>query len=156
MVAEKLEAAVLFGAANTRLKDFFDLWYLSRRFTFEGSLLIEAITQTFARRETAVPADIPTALTDLFAVQKSAQWTAFLRRNSLAPVEFLSALAALRDFLLPVLQTILAKAFFHRTWEPGQGWRSRAVQWLVNIVSSTRALIEQRLVPAACLAAAPK
>ncbi len=38
VMAEKLEAAVLLGAANTRMKDFFDLWYLSGRFTFEGSL----------------------------------------------------------------------------------------------------------------------
>ena len=121
MVAEKLEAAVLFGAANTRLKDFFDLWYLSRRFTFEGSLLIEAITQTFARRETAVPADIPTALTDLFAVQKSAQWTAFLRRNSLAPVEFLSALAALRDFFCPC-----CKRSWPRPFSIGLGSRAKA------------------------------
>jgi hypothetical protein len=43
VVAEKLEAAVLLGAANTRLKDFFDLWYFSRKFEFDGLLLTEAV-----------------------------------------------------------------------------------------------------------------
>lgn len=123
VVAEKLEAAVMLGAANTRLKDFFDLWYLSRKFTFEGPLLTEAITRTFARRKTAVPTDTPTALTDEFANQKAVQWTTYLRRNSLEPVEFSVVVAALRDFALPILQTAAGKLVHSKFWEPSQGWR---------------------------------
>ena len=123
VVAEKLEAAVLLGAANTRLKDFFDLWYLSRKFSFAGPVLTEAITRTFARRNTVVPSDIPTALTGEFANKKAAQWTTFLQRNSLEPVEFSAVLAALRDFALPVLHAAAGYATSAKAWEPGHGWR---------------------------------
>jgi hypothetical protein len=123
VVAEKLEAAVLLGAANTRLKDFFDLWYLSRKFTFEGPLLVEAIAKTFAKRKTSIPADVPTALTDEFANQKAAQWTTFLRRNTLEPVEFHAVLAALRDFALPALHAAGGKVASPKDWEANQGWR---------------------------------
>src|ERR1035438_10008120 len=62
-VAEKLEASVRQGEANTRMKDFFDLWFLSRKFPFDGELLKDAITRTFARREMPLPATVPVALT---------------------------------------------------------------------------------------------
>lgn len=54
---------VLLGAANTRMKDFFDVWLLARGFTFEGATLARAITATFRRRKTPIPADVPLALT---------------------------------------------------------------------------------------------
>jgi len=123
VVAEKLEAAVLLGAANTRLKDFFDLWYLSRKFAFEGPLLTEAITRTFTRRKTAIPTDTPTALTDEFANQKAAQWTTFLRRNTLEPVKFPVVLASVRKFALPALHAAAGKAAAPKAWDPSQGWR---------------------------------
>jgi hypothetical protein len=122
VVAEKLEAAVLLGATNTRLKDFFDLWYLSRKFDFEGPLLAEAITRTFARRKTTIPAAVPVALTNEFAAQKSAQWVTYLRRNAMEPVEFSAVLAALRDFALPVLQVAASESAFAQQWKPARGW----------------------------------
>jgi hypothetical protein len=46
VVAEKLEAMVSLGEANSRMKDFFDIWFLSQRFEFDGRLLAEAIQAT--------------------------------------------------------------------------------------------------------------
>src|SRR5213082_2664696 len=54
VVAEKLEALVKLGIANTRMKDFYDLWRLSQNFDFDGTLLTEAIKSTFERRGTEV------------------------------------------------------------------------------------------------------
>ena len=53
------------------MKDFFDLWFLSRKFPFEGELLKDAITRTFARREMPLPATLPVALTPEFAALKA-------------------------------------------------------------------------------------
>jgi len=85
VVSEKLEALVKLGMANTRMKDFYDLWRLSQDFDFDGALLIEAIKSTFTRRGTEVPAGIPLALTDEFSgdAQKARQWQAFLRKSGL-------------------------------------------------------------------------
>ena len=127
VAAEKLEAAVLLGAANTRLKDFFDLWYLSRKFEFDGPLPAEAVTRTFARRKTTIPTAIPIALTDEFAAEKTIQWTTYLRRNTMAHVDFPVVLAALRDFTLPVFRAAAAKEAFTRKWEPSQS------RWLTSL-----------------------
>lgn len=54
VVAEKFDAMVKLGQLNSRLKDFFDLWLLSRQFEFDGRILATAVTQTFSHRKTAI------------------------------------------------------------------------------------------------------
>jgi nucleotidyltransferase AbiEii toxin of type IV toxin-antitoxin system len=56
--------------ANSRMKGFYDIWVLARRFTFEGDLLCQAIQATFARRGTPLPAGPPVALTPAFSQDK--------------------------------------------------------------------------------------
>ncbi len=63
MVAEKLEAMVMLGQRNTRIKDFFDVHHLAEHRGFEGPTLVESIRRTFARRGTPIPAEEPVALT---------------------------------------------------------------------------------------------
>lgn len=107
VVAEKFEAMVKLGIANTRMKDFHDIWFLAQRFEFAGPTLRKAIDATFARRQTNLP-PIPEALTDAFANDptKQVQWAAFLRRNSLTgiPERFSEVAAGLRKFFEPVLR----------------------------------------------------
>ncbi len=63
VIAEKFQAMVALGRANSRMKDFYDIWILSKSFDFAGDRLARAIAATFARRDTAVPVDLPDALT---------------------------------------------------------------------------------------------
>ena len=58
---------VLLGRANSRMKDIYDIWLLAKSYSFEGDSLARAIAATFARRETAIPAELPDALTPSFA-----------------------------------------------------------------------------------------
>jgi len=105
IVAEKLHAMVKLGIANTRMKDFFDVYWLARRHDFDRALLAKAIARTFARRKTALPAE-PFALTPEFYADrgKQAQWRAFLAKSGVdAPVEFSEVGRVLREFLRPVL-----------------------------------------------------
>ena len=122
VVAEKLEASVRLGEANTRMKDFFDLWFLSRKFPFEGELLKDAITRTFARREMPLPIAVPVALTPEFAALKAATWAVFVRRNALAPVEMAATLDAIRVFAWPVLEVAAKAMAFSANWTPAKGW----------------------------------
>ena len=55
VVAEKLEAMIVLGDRNSRIKDFFDLHYLASRFEFDRATLAEAVRQTFVRRHTPIP-----------------------------------------------------------------------------------------------------
>jgi predicted nucleotidyltransferase component of viral defense system len=85
VVAEKLEAMVSLGIANSRMKDFYDIWVLSSKFDFDGDVLPKAIRATFKRRGTAIPAQPPVAFTAEFFgdVSKTAQWRAYVRRGRL-------------------------------------------------------------------------
>jgi predicted nucleotidyltransferase component of viral defense system len=82
VIAEKFEAIVTLGEANTRIKDYFDLWMLRQHFTLDQALVAAAIRATFARRNTDIPAQTPDGLTDHFAsdVARTQLWQAFLKR----------------------------------------------------------------------------
>lgn len=101
VVAEKVEAMVSLGMANTRMKDYFDVRALAREGTLEAGLLGDAIAATFARRETALPLDVPLGLSEEFArdAVKLNQWKAFLRKNQLDAPALEEVVAEVRDFL---------------------------------------------------------
>ena len=123
VVAEKLEAMVKLGAANSRMKDFYDLWFLSRRFEFDGPTLGQAIRATFARRQTDLTGT-PPPLTEEFGRDdtKQTQWAGFLRRNKLSgpPSSFAGLMIRLRQFLSPALWSEISPG----RWNPEGGWES--------------------------------
>jgi hypothetical protein len=86
VVAEKYEAMVKLGEGNSRMKDFYDLWLIARTFDLEPATLREAITHTFARRQTALPASRPVALSPTFSDSpiKQQQWKAFTTKAKVA------------------------------------------------------------------------
>lgn len=103
VIAEKFQAMVVLGRANSRMKDFYDNWFLAKAFTFEGDRLASAIAATFERRQTEVPLDVPDALTDAFARddQKRKQWDAFVSGVLSDPVALDVVISDLRAFLMP-------------------------------------------------------
>ena len=127
VVAEKFQAMIMLGIANSRMRDFYDLWILSRRFDFSGSLLAESIRNTFARRRTTVPVVVPLALTPEFFDNgaKLTQWRAFIRRGMLEEEEITLARVAahLEDFLMPPALAISNGEAFKMVWSPGGPWR---------------------------------
>jgi hypothetical protein len=125
VVAEKLEALVSLGIANSRMKDYFDLWVLASHANFDGDLLARAIRATFDRRATPIPDDVPFGLSEAFAqdAQKQTQWRAFLVRNALAPVVLADILDRLRSFLMAPLQAARTGVPLSVQWTPRDGWR---------------------------------
>lgn len=83
--AEKLEAIVVLGMANSRMKDYFDLLSLVREGRLDSAVLARAVFATFERRNTPLPAALPVGLTIAFASDKAKQqqWRAFLQRSRL-------------------------------------------------------------------------
>ncbi|MCS4038726.1 nucleotidyl transferase AbiEii/AbiGii toxin family protein [Salinibacter ruber] len=126
VVAEKLHGMVMFGIANSRMKDFYDIWYLSTQFPFEGADLSEAIEATFSRRETEIPTDLPLALADEFADddRKQTQWESFEDRTQLEEfdADFVSVIAQLRSFLWPPLRRAGQSTPFEKHWSPEGPW----------------------------------
>lgn len=119
VVAEKFEAVVSLGTRNTRMKDFHDLWFLSRRFDFDGDMLHRAIAATFARRNTLFADELlPFTAVYIDDAERQAQWQGFLARNGLdgPPREFRNLMAELRSFISPALTPNT------RRWHAGTGW----------------------------------
>jgi predicted nucleotidyltransferase component of viral defense system len=105
VIAEKFQAMAFFGLANTRLKDFYDIWVLSRTREFDNDRLVRAVAATFARRQTPIPVEIPDALTSAFAADpgKQRQWAAFIKDVAVNPGSLPSVVEDLAGFLMPVV-----------------------------------------------------
>lgn len=122
VVAEKCQAMVKLALANSRLKDYYDLWYLATHFSFDGELLAQAIVATFKRRETKVPSQLPAALTPAYYEDGShkAQWQAFVRKSNL-PADQMPSLEMIVNllivFLMPMLSAIVSDATFIQSWD---------------------------------------
>jgi len=82
VIAEKFEAMVHLGMANSRMKDFYDIWAIFKYMNPDKQVLAAAIANTFERRGTMIPTDAPLALTEEFSANQSKQkqWMAFVRR----------------------------------------------------------------------------
>jgi len=126
VVAEKFEAMVQLGRLNSRMKDFFDLWLLSRSFDFGGAELSQALAKTFANRGTALevqPIALTAAHTKAEATQQ--QWAAFVRRSALdsAPRTLEEIREPLLGFLRPVATALVNGHSFTDAWVAPGPWR---------------------------------
>ncbi len=125
-IAEKFEAMVKLGVLNSRMKDFFDIWLMSRQFDYNGATLSKAILKTFSTRGTKIPAE-PLALMDAFAkdTTKAAQWRGFLRKNRLseAPKDLTEVIMSIGAFLKPISERLAAGHVFKLIWKAPGPWR---------------------------------
>lgn len=103
VIAEKFQAMVVLGRANSRMKDFYDIWLLSRTYEFKGRNLLRAIAATFARRKTPIPEEVPDALTRAFADDpaKQQQWASFIETIDAQPISLAEVIDELAAFLMP-------------------------------------------------------
>jgi predicted nucleotidyltransferase component of viral defense system len=103
VIAEKFQAMVALGLANSRLKDFYDIWILAQTCDFKDDRLAQAIAATFARRKTEIPTERPDGLTLAFASDptKQQQWNGFVEEVAVNPGPLVDVVEALAAFLLP-------------------------------------------------------
>lgn len=126
VVAEKYQTLVMLGIANSRMKDFYDIWVLARDFDFDGKLLCQAIRATFERRKTQLPDTEPLAFTSEFYDdrQKQTQWQAFINKSGLTEesVALDQVIDALRRFLMPPTKALNDGEVFGVHWPASGNW----------------------------------
>lgn len=113
---------VKLGMLNSRMKDFFDLWTLSREFSFDGSTLSKAAKTTFETRGTLIPTVVPLALTSEFYddQQKNDQWKLSSTSRALMVTQrHFQKSPALHEFLMPVSDAVAKGESLNRTWPLG-------------------------------------
>jgi hypothetical protein len=106
VVAEKLQALVQLRMLNTRMKDYFDLWLLTRQPELNKEVLGKAIKRTFTNRGMEIDTD-PIGLSPVFGDDpaKQKQWSAFLKRARLteAPNSLSAVVKELHKFFATIL-----------------------------------------------------
>lgn len=106
-IAEKFEAMVKLGLANSRMKDYYDVWYLAKHRRFDPKRLKRAARATFTRRGTVLPTETPDGLSDAFGAdtEREGMWRAFLERASIPPAErptLVAVVGTIRLFLMAI------------------------------------------------------
>lgn len=111
VIAEKFEAMVKLGLANSRLKDYYDVWALLATRTLDQERLAAAISATFERRGTALPMATPDGLTAAFAMNhtRQAQWLAFIRNVEGDAPPLITVVAELEKWLMPVIGRLVPR-----------------------------------------------
>ncbi len=127
IISEKFEAMVKLAMANSRMKDFYDVYSLSLGYDFRGSGLKKAIESTFQRRKTPLP-DNPLVFRSEFHKDKGRhrQWVAFLRKSRLSNVnqEFSQIMERITAFLKPIIDSIKNRTRMDKLWNHTAGcWK---------------------------------
>lgn len=122
-IAEKFEAMVKLGELNSRMKDFYDIWLLSRQFQFDGIDLQKSIIGTFSQRETELPSEIE-AFTESFTKVKDVQWKAFRKNinNESIPSTFEVVTTQIENFIQPIIESTVNGSDYDKSWLPESGW----------------------------------
>jgi predicted nucleotidyltransferase component of viral defense system len=116
-IAEKFEAFVNLGLANSRYKDFYDIYVLATKYDVDGSMLQHAIMDTFAHRATTFE-DI-VAFDNDFASDRIRQsrWKAFIKKKkAMIQVDLQETLDVVTNFLTPVVDSIENYENFEAHW----------------------------------------
>jgi predicted nucleotidyltransferase component of viral defense system len=107
VISEKFETMISLGMANSRQKDFYDIWYMSQQFDFDGDILKQAIEKTFAKRKTALPKTTPMVFTEDFYANlaNQAQWKNFVKKlnNFDKSLGFEHVVKGVAAFLMPIV-----------------------------------------------------
>ena len=124
VIAEKFEAMIKLGILNSRMKDFYDIWMLSRQYDFQGNSLCEAMGQTLKQRGTELVMPVAVFSGD-FIDAKQVQWKAFRKRlpNEPVPAKFDEVVQQLQVFLAPVVEAISVKKRFVNIWMAPDSWQ---------------------------------
>jgi hypothetical protein len=124
-LAEKFETIVSRGLANSRLRDYYDLWLLPTLRAFEGPEITAAIEATFRHRGTTLPMEVPPGLSGAFfdAPETRAGWRSFLaNRRVEAPSDLSDVCEAITAFIMPPAAAAAEGLSFSTTWDSSSGW----------------------------------
>jgi predicted nucleotidyltransferase component of viral defense system len=125
-IAEKLQAMVALGNANSRMKDFYDVWICSKHLDFDAHVLLKAVDATFKNRGTPVPAEELEAFTERFGEQHRPQWNAFVRRIGEDELKdaFVNIIEDLKIFVIPLMRSLAQGDRLIERWNAKTGWQA--------------------------------
>lgn len=126
-LAEKYSAVVTLGITNSRMKDYFDFWFLGKHFDFDGQVLASSIYATLKKRGKGIPTEPPIGFTEVFSsdVSRMAVWKSFWRKSvKVDPALTLKEVVSFSaSFLVPPANAAAKGETFRRRWKAGGPWK---------------------------------
>jgi len=127
VVSEKFEAMVKLGLLNSRMKDFYDIWLMMRKFDFHGLTIVEALKRTFKHRKTELPKHKPLFAGEIYDEKSDRQllWKTFLKKGNIkhAPEKLRTTAIEIEQFLIEPLKAILKDRVFNKEWKTPGSWK---------------------------------
>ncbi|MFI3170182.1 MAG: nucleotidyl transferase AbiEii/AbiGii toxin family protein [Faecalibacterium sp.] len=129
VVAEKIDAILSLMEFSSRMKDYYDLYYLSQQFDFDGDILTQALRKTFENREHHFTQDqfeqIMHCNTDE-GMQK--KWVAFQKKLDAETEDFATVLHTIHHFLAEPFSAVMQEATFAKQWVADtSNWQTDAI-----------------------------
>jgi len=127
IISEKFHAMIRFAEANSRWKDYYDIYLFTETFEFESRSVANAIRATFANRPAELKDEVPYGLRESFAVSKQDEWDLFLQKAKLSndSVKDLTVVVnRIWHFLeYPLREVLTGEKLPVKQWERGKGWK---------------------------------
>ena len=124
-IAEKLDAILSLMEFSSRMKDYYDIYYLANKFNFDGSTLCEALAKTCENRNHAFTAEQFEQIMTFDAddgMQK--KWKAFTKKINTKTDDFKTVLETMKTFLFPPFGAAIKKQEFIKNWTAADGrWK---------------------------------
>ena len=123
-IAEKFEAIVSLGYDNSRFKDFYDIYVLANEYDFDGTLLKEAIKETFEYRHTEL--DDIVAFEDDFSKDtiRQTRWKSFIKKKkAMVNVSLEDSITVLKRLMKPIIDSL------HNSVDYLLFWDHASYQW---------------------------
>lgn len=121
-IAEKLDAILSLMEFSSRMKDYFDIYYLSNKFDFDGTTLVEALKKTFGNRGHIFTVDQfeqVIAFHDDEAMQK--KWKAFTRKINTKTDDFKTVLDTIKCFMEDPFRAAIEDTEYYGQWSAYNG-----------------------------------
>lgn len=127
-VAEKIDAILSLMEFSSRMKDYYDIYYLANKFDFEGKILSEALRKTFANREHCFTLEqfeqVMGFDSDEAMLKK---WKAFVRKIDTETDDYSTVLKIIKAFLAkPFTATVKGKEFTEKWSAAENQWKKEA------------------------------
>lgn len=117
-IAEKFDAIISRFEFTSRMKDFYDIYYIAHTFDFDGRKLQEAIFETLQNRGTDYNRDTFKSINDLALSDiMNTRWKAFLRKIKTSDLDFKEVLKIIQKFLNPAFEAIIEEREFFKKWD---------------------------------------
>lgn len=122
VIAEKFESIVKFGQLSSRMKDYYDIWFIAENYKFDGKTLAESVSATFNHRKTSIEDSAIIFSNEFYNLKdKINQWNAFLKKSDISlKISFEDLILGIQKFLKPIIDSIINTTQFRLSWKPDQ------------------------------------